>query len=867
MNSTRKTTRARKTETSKGTKRKKGPSHPADDDASGSSDDDVDPNNELEHETQGENGLDEEPREVFMALFIEKGKLGVAVYDAMSTKLKTAQIPITNSDLSLTLEMLKTQMEPRAIVVSHRNFAKFDIDFLKSDEYTEVCHRKPSDFGYAKACKSIANLRIGTDWEHYGRDLSETTEREVFKYLGSFFDFDSLEMIRAVGALLIFLSAENIVNQLETTTTISILAVEKASLDGVMLIDAIALKSLQIFNEEYHPSQLRAWEKSKEGFSIFSLLDHTMTKCGKAMLRQWMLKPLTDIDAIEARQDAIQFFLASSRNDLVNSLLVKLKAFKDVARSLLHMKQMRSSVQDWTVFYQSLNNFLGMRKEVTKLPRDILDSIRLLERIASLESLEQVSNMLGNVIDFEASKDEAYCVIREGISEELDQAREKFGEIDNVLLDMSNVLANAYPEMRGIAVQYIPRIGYAICCPQSCQVPRSFEFQFEDGLQRFYKDVRCCKLDESYGDIHGQILDLQQGLLLELYDELMEHEVTFYDMIDVASELDCFLSLARAAREFNFTRPVMCEDITFVAKTARHPLQELTVESYIPNDVSLDTATGLIHVLTGENGSGKSVYLKMVGVLQYMAQLGSFIPVSEARIGIVTKLFTRIQSFETVLLSHSSFTIDCNQIATMLRHCDERSLLLIDEFGKGTSAIDGVCLLAAVLKDLKDTVLRHGGPKILMTTHFLEIFQEPYLRDHLEFREVHQIECKDQARIIEETSTIACFVMSSVPINVASKGNVPTAALFEVVPGIATSSNAFRCATVAGVNERVLTRAHDILDCRRSKTPIAPLADTNNRDEAFEVLTMLFVNESNWLNASSSSLHALLDQARSISLD
>ncbi|KDO15860.1 hypothetical protein SPRG_18602, partial [Saprolegnia parasitica CBS 223.65] len=338
-------------------------------------------------------------------------------------------------------------------------------------------------------------------------------------------------------------------------------------------------------------------------------------------------------------------------------------------------------------------------------------------------------------------------------------------------------------------------------------------------------------------------------------------------MIDMVSEVDCFLSLARAAREFNFTRPVMCEEITFVAKTARHPLQELTVESYIPNDVSLDTTTGLIHVLTGENGSGKSVYLKMVGVLQYMAQIGSFIPVSEARIGIVTKLFTRIQSFETVLLSHSSFTIDCNQIATMLRHCDERSLLLIDEFGKGTSAIDGVCLLAAVLKDLKDTVLRHGGPKILTTTHFLEIFQEAYLRDHLEFREVHQIECKDQAQIIEETSTIACFVMSSVAINVATKGNVPTAALFEVIPGIATSSNAFRCATIAGVDERVLTRAHDILDCRRSKTPIAPSADTNNRDEAFEVLTMLFVNEANWLNASSSSLHALLDQARSISLD
>ncbi|OQR85628.1 hypothetical protein ACHHYP_11640 [Achlya hypogyna] len=256
-----------------------------------------------------DDSMEDDCAEVFMALFIDKGHLGVAVYDALTTKLKTAQIPVSTSDLTHTIQMLKTQIEPRAIVISTSNYATYDLNFLASDDVTEVCHRK--------ACKAIACLRIGTNWELFGHALDETTEREIYKYLGSFFDFDSLEMIRAVGALLMFLSSEKIVNQLETSTTISVLAVEKATLDGVMLIDSIALKSLHIFNEACG----KHLETHSYDINVFALLDNTMTKSGKTMLRQWMLKPLTRIQAIEERQDVVEFFVSSEQNDLANSLV------------------------------------------------------------------------------------------------------------------------------------------------------------------------------------------------------------------------------------------------------------------------------------------------------------------------------------------------------------------------------------------------------------------------------------------------------------------------------------------------------------------------------------------------------------------
>ncbi|OQR85627.1 mutS-like protein [Achlya hypogyna] len=527
-----------------------------------------------------------------------------------------------------------------------------------------------------------------------------------------------------------------------------------------------------------------------------------------------------------------------------------------------------------------------MRNDIAKLSSHSIDSIYLFQRFINLQALELVGNMLGNVIDFEASKSEAFCVVRDGVSDELDSARDNIAEIEKILADMSIELANAYPEMRGIAVKFIPRVGYAISCPVVCPVPRSFVFQFEEGPQRYYKDTRCVALDERYGGMHRRILDLQQQLLLELYEALMGHEASFYDMIDMVSELDCFLSLARAARGFNFARPVLCNDVVFTAKAVRHPLQELTVESYIPNDISIDASTGFMNVLTGENGSGKSVFLKMVGVLQIMAQIGSFIPaleglrqLHEITTGIAfwfSSNWSRHQaihpscddgitsSFETVLLSHSSFTIDCNQIAAMLRHCDQRSLLLIDEYGKGTAAIDGVCLLTAVLKTLKAAILRNGGPKVLVTTHYLEIFHESCLKQQLGLREVHHIECHDQARVVDESSVISCFVLSSVPASATSKDKTQTVALYEAIPGIATSSNAFRCASAAGVDNRVLTRAQYVLDCRHSKTPLTPWVEQNERDEPFEALTRIFIDEAHWLTASDESLEALRAQTWAI---
>ncbi|KAF0704326.1 hypothetical protein AaE_014996 [Aphanomyces astaci] len=314
----------------------------------------------------------------------------------------------------------------------------------------------------------------------------------------------------------------------------------------------------------------------------------------------------------------------------------------------------------------------------------------------------------------------------------------------------------------------------------------------------------------------------------------------------------------------------MCDDVVFMAKGARHPLQELTVESYIPNDIVLGPGGRYIAVVTGQNGSGKSVFLKMVGVMQFLAQVGSFVPATEATIGVVNKIFSRILSLETATLCQSAFSIDCNQLATMMNHGDAKSLLLIDEFGKGTCPSDGICLLTSALKHLKDQVVQFGGPRVVLTTHFLEIFREPTLSGVLGFQPADTAATEWPSKDDDSSSVITTYVMSSVAVEGKESDAVHrTSSLYELVPGISTSSNAIQCAIAAGMDNDTVKRAAQVLQLSRNRCHIevpvtCPSPKTHAKLDAFYTLTELFMAEETWKTCPLDKVTELLRMARSI---
>ncbi|ETI56633.1 hypothetical protein, variant 1 [Phytophthora nicotianae] len=807
----------------------------------------------------------EEEELTFMSILFDRGELGVAIYNALTTSLKTLQLQTSDAqELEEVIERLHTQFEVNHVLVSSRNASTNGMLRMikKLDDThqtkTGISVRKHSDFNYLKACQSIERVQLGAASDECRGPQARPSRREAYTFLGSFFNFESTQLIRATGALLLYLATEKIGNQLDDSESLYFSTVEQVALDGFMYIDKSTLQSLQIFNHEAHPSLVKGSGRAKEGFSLFGLLNRTVTKSGGSMLRRWMLTPLVSNTHINERHNSVAFF-TDTENDELRQLL--LKHFRDVAGIFQRIKRRCASVGDWCRFITSIGSFLEAQSLIEDASETSISPLpSVFSRVKSERGVTHVSNLLGNVVDFEESQQESTVVIRSGISDTLDAARQRYEDLDNVLTEVAFQVQEANPVLSSITVQYIPQVGYVICCESPTTLP-DFVFQFqEDDTTFYYKDACCRDLDESIGDIYGYILDLQRELLEELTMALLEYEGSIHEMTWIMSNLDCLISFASCAKSFNFTRPLISEGSTLKATQARHPLQELLVERYIPNDIFLDSSDS-ITVVTGHNGSGKSVYLKMVGLLQYMAQIGSFVPAEKAEIGLVTKVFTRIQSMESATVSQSSFTIDCNQMAWMLNHGDGRSLFLIDEFGKGTAELDGIALLSSIINYLATKRLTPGRPRVVMTTHFLEIFRNDLLEPELIVNPSLRQNEGEQREGSPTTARVVCTVMASTDAPESYSATSSAAPLYELRHGISSHSNALTCAAKCGIPLTMVQRAQEVLECTKRGVPISSRRQSAGPSPA-EQLHAFFSSIDDWQATEDDALSKFLTIAR-----
>lgn len=695
-------------------------------------------------------------------------------------------------------------------------------------------------------------------------------ESSTYHSIASVVDFDSSLLVKALGSLLSFL--QSTLFRLEEGNTVTVNSITQANSTMFMRISSSTLSALHIFSTEHHPLLAKGQGHSKEGFSLFSLLDRTKSKVGRQCLKDWMLKPLVNREAIQQRQDGVEMFLRSDFQASTGVLLTELEKVGAIDRIMLRMSKCQTTGMDFVVLARSLSSTLTIchTMEATFVPKlnALLQSARdddvpsevalryeryllfvhsIIQR-CSTQSLRDVLLRISEIIDEEATLEEAdsFVVVKLGFHEELDCAKEKFDALGIILSDAGKQVIAQYPGMRNISAVFLHQLGFLVSINKAQHsyddatntfpgMPQAFKCVFSNNNDAFFKNDLMRELDQTIGDVHGFIQDTERMIVSELEEDILDHECHLRATFNAIAELDCILCFTACASDLKFTRPTITDprERCIVIKNGRHPLQEIIVDSeYVPNDTAIDSRNR-VNIVTGPNFSGKSCYTRQVGVIVYMAHIGSFVPADHATIAITDQILARISTVETCAVPQSSFQLEMTQMGSILRKATPFSLVLVDEFGKGTSPASGIAVLTAVLKQLANLKC-----KVICTTHFLEVFTLNLLRDGVAAMKAFRME---------------------VHLPTSDEGEVKP--LFKIQPGVAKSSAGIECAEKAGVNKRVLDRAGEILGAMQNGTQVQPIEEichpslslSADRNEALEI----FLNVDDWGTASSETLRRL----------
>ena len=690
--------------------------------------------------------LDNNANNYLAAVCADETQAGLAYVDVTTGEFIAAQVPIDRLPLEI------ARIQPSEVLVPANQYSPGD------------------DAPHLITAGNPNLITTPVDAATFNPDVAQ---RSLLDYYGvatlEAYGVESMPLaIRAAGAIVDYLhyaykGEQPQLNPLSTYNTAS-----------HMTLDPQTRRNLELY-------EAGRWDSTD--WSLLSALDNTRTPLGARLLRRWVGQPLLDLERLQRRQDGLQFFYddAFRRNDATSALA----DISDIERILSRIQTQTAPPRDLLALHRSL---AATRKLAQVLTAPDVPAVSSLS--SELRPMPEVEALIEQAIAPEPSGQIGEGnVIREGFSPELDRIRTLARDARNFIASME-ARERERTGIRNLRVGYNQVFGYYIEITRSNLTAVPDDYQRRQTLTNGerYITPELKEYESQVLDARERLDDLERTLYRQVCRQIADNGPAISRLANAIARTDVFVSLASIAVRHGYVRPTLSDGHAIRITDGRHPVVERVLDTgaFVPNDAALDSDDAQIMVITGPNMAGKSTYIRQVALIVLMAQLGSFVPAASAEIGLVDRIFTRVGLQDDLATGQSTFMVEMVETAAILNQATHRSLVILDEIGRGTSTYDGLSIAHAVVEHL------HNNPRLGCKTLFA----------------THYHELTDLAATLPGVRNYRVAV---------SEDDGQVAFLRRIVPGGADRSYGVHVANLAGMPKAVVNRAQELLAALESE--------------------------------------------------
>ncbi len=768
------------------------------------------------------------------AVVLGRNALGIAYIDITTGEFAVTQISTPEPELVLQQEIARvgpaevlveahySRLGSRkkrwlAAVMSEKQVTKLGSNGNANADIPEI-EEEDDDDDFAPLVKLLDGLAghvTPYDTRYFSEDDARHRLLTQFN-VGSLEGFGCAQLplaIRAAGAVLAY------VQETQKGLLQQLTALETYYTDGFMTLDPYTRRNLELF------------ETGRSGSSKGSLLwvlDKTRSPMGGRLIRRWLSQPLLDITNLQQRQQTISELL---NNTLLQARLAEgLKKAGDVERLINRVRQRIATPRDLVALANGLRAAAEIRSCLSEdADNSMLSLARIMRRLADNDDI--ITLIERAIVEEPPINLSEGGIIRPGFSSELDQLKDVSQNGRKWLADMEQ-RERRRTGITTLKVGYNKANGYYIEVSkgQLNRVPKDYIRRYTLANCERYITSDLKEYETTILNAQERINKMENEFFVQLRADIAVHaSERIVDTAHALAEIDVYLSLAEVAAKYNYCRPQLSDGDTIHIVAGRHPVVELTQADtpFIPNDANLSHSEAQIIIITGPNMAGKSTYLRQVALITLLAQIGSYVPAEAATIGMVDRIFTRIGAQDDLATGQSTFMVEMVETANILHHATPRSLIILDEIGRGTSTYDGLAIARAVVEYLHNN--KRCGARTLFATHYHELVEVAQL--------LPRIRCMNVA-VTEESGKVVF--------------------LRKIVPGGADRSYGVHVAQLAGIPRPVIHRAQEILEELEHK------GDAKVRRKAMRDMTMPAAWQMTLLAAEP---HPLIEELKNLAID